>query len=190
MNTKLWPALIALCLLAGCVSEAIRRNDDRYLQPGALDAPIAERYDTYQYRFLDTYRVTHDWLGVGDCKYGKLATTRRVNRAIPALYAVADIFEEGGKTWQRNTPPRKDLAFDRYVRSQKRMVPTEYASVLAEDGKTRVTKAVKFEEKEEGFGAMCFEAWAATSHTLVIRLQKRNLETVRAAWNKANPSGR
>jgi hypothetical protein len=171
--------LAALFLLAGCVSEVIRINDDRYLKPGALDAPLTGYYDVYQYKFLDKYRVTHDWLRIGNCSYRKLQTLNRPDAFRGDIYAVRDIYEENGKTWQRFDPPLKPYDFDHFVRSLKETVPVMEAG-----------KQVGTRERENGLSTMCFESWAGTSHSLVLRLHKRDLSTWRTLWSQYNPAGR
>ena len=63
--------LLVVSILGGCgIEEGIKRNDERYLKPGALDLPLTNVYDTYQYKFLDKYRITHQWPHTaGTCKY-------------------------------------------------------------------------------------------------------------------------
>ncbi len=67
--------LLSVALLGGCgIEEGIKHNDERYLKPGALDLPLTNVYDTYQYKFLDKYRITHLWpTSAGACKYGSRA---------------------------------------------------------------------------------------------------------------------
>jgi len=161
--------LAALFLLAGCVSEVIRINDDRYLRLGALDAPLTGYYDVYQYKFLDKYRVTHDWLTIGNCSYRKLQTLNRPDAFRGDIYAVRDIYEENGKTWQRFAPPLKPYDFDHFVRSLKETVPVMEAG-----------KQVGTRERENGLSTMCLESWVGTDHAMVLRLHKRSV----SAWDK------
>lgn len=171
---KFGSTAVCVCLaLSGCGFVAQQLSDKQLetqlLKPGALDAPVAEHYDTYQYRFLNKYRVTHDWLGISSCGYRGMWTSVRVNRAIPALNAVRDIYEENDKTWQRFDPPLKPYDFDRYVRSLKETVPVMEAG-----------KQVGTRERENGLSTMCLEVWVATSHATTLMLYKRSV----SAWDK------
>lgn len=172
-----------LATLSACgVEQAVKRNDDRYMQPGALDAPLTGFYDTYQIKFLDKYRVTHQWPVVSNCKYSKLPTLGRKNdRYKGEIYAVDDIYEESGSTKQRGAHPAWN--FDRFVRSVKVKNPV-YGQVNGVRQKTGE------EEIEAGLQSMCFESWHATSHSLVMRLHKRDLKTWKALWTQFNPKGK
>jgi hypothetical protein len=98
------------------------------------------------------------------------------------FWAVRDIYEEGGKTWQR-FEGMKSYDFDRYVRSVKIMNPVVYDKV------TRKRIEGASEEIEGGLQSLCFESWYATSHSLVMRLHKRDLKTWKAQWTQFNPKG-
>jgi hypothetical protein len=50
--------LVLLTVLTGCgIEAAIKRNDDRYMQPGALDMPLTGFYNTYQFHLLAACRT-------------------------------------------------------------------------------------------------------------------------------------
>src|SRR3546814_14320797 len=40
-----------------------------------------------------------------------------------------------------------------------------------------------------GLKTMCFESWARTSHSLVLRLHKRDIQSWRESWSEYNPQG-
>ncbi len=198
--------LLSVVLLGGCgIEEGIKRNDERYLKPGALDLPLTNVYDTYQYKFLDKYRITHQWPHTaGTCKY------RAVIKDDPhggRYFPVRDIYEVDGHTWQAGTktfeevkrtryvhptyptpPPTFDEyayshSFDRYVRSVKIMNPV-YGKVKG------VRQKIGEEEIEGGLQSLCFESWYATSHSLVMRLHKQDQNTWKAQWTQFNPKGK
>ena len=164
----------ALALLTGCgIDAAIKRNDDRYMQPGALDFPLTGLYETYQYNFLDKYRVTHQWLNSSNCSYSKLPVrTGRVGLSAET-FTVDDIYEEDGVTKQRGAHPAKD--FNRFVRSVK--------YVSKERGR-------EGEVIDIGFRPLCFESWWVTSHFLRGMLYKRDLASWRAILTEKNPKGK
>lgn len=206
--------LIALLFLGGCsvVEETVRRNDDRYAQPGAMDSPLTGIYKTYQFNLLDKYRVTHQWLESG-CSYRGVEQKGSTPGKRSYLYIGRDIFEKDGKTWLRfegMTP----FDFDHYVRSVKVMRPI-YAPPTTEEveasnkalweriERSRKTgrmesnhsdpsdrKPIRYEEKEFGLKALCGETWQATSHFLTAFLYKRDLATWRAIWTERNPKGK
>ena len=198
--------LLAVIALGGCgIKEGIKRSDERYLTPGALDLPLTNVYDTYQYKFLDKYSITHQWSHTaGTCKYRKI---RSDDLRGGRFFAVDNIYELDGHTWQVGTQtfeevkrtryvnpkyPRPPLTFDeyafshgfdRYVRSVKVMNPV-YGQVNGERQRTGE------EEIEVGLQSLCFNSWYATSHSLVMRLHKQDLKTWKARWTQFNPKGK
>lgn len=206
--------LIAILFSGGCgvVEETVRRNDDRYAQPGAMDSPLTGIYKTYQFNLLDKYRVTHQWLESG-CSYRGVEQKGSTPGKRSYLYIGRDIFEKDGKTWLRfegMTP----FDFDRFVRSVKQQVPI-YAPPTKEEleasnkalweqiERSRKTgrmesatpdstgrKPIRYEEKEFGYRALCGETWQATNHSLTVFLHKRDLVSWRAIWTERNPKGK
>lgn len=138
-------------------------TSEMYMKPGALDAPIRETYVRYQYKFLNQYRITHDFILGGGCEYrGKPVG---INNVLPgknyAPFTAKDIFETGEHTYidvylkNASTP----INIDRYVRPEWQMGPDR-------DGQYRTVK---------GFAPMCAEAWLSTQHFLTVYLNKRVL---------------
>ena len=140
--------LVATLFLWGCgIEEAVRRNDDRYARPGAMDSPLTGIYNTYQFHLLDRYSVTHQWLESG-CRYRGVERKEITSGARSRFFVGRDIYEENGKTWLRfegMTP----FDFDRYVRSVK------YTS--QERGR-------EVEVIDIGFRPVCLDSWWVTSH--------------------------
>lgn len=168
--------LLAVVMLGGCgIEDAIKRNDDRYMQPGALDLPLTGYYDVHAYKLLDRYRIKHEWpTGAGGCAYRGTPTLNRPDRFRGEIFVGRDIFEENGKTWLR-FEGMKPYDFDRYVRSVK------YTS--KERGK-------EGEVMEVGFKALCGETWQVTNHSLTLYLHKRDLAGWRAIWTEKDPKGK
>lgn len=176
----------ALALLSGCgIEGAIKRNDDRYMRPGALDSPLTGIYETYQYRFLDKYRITQQWVHTSSsCGFGGIERPDSGAGVRSLFYDTRDIYEEGGKTWLRSrTQGGQPVDFDRYVRSVKVMRPT-YETVNG------ISQRIGEAENEEGFRALCGESWQGTSHFLNVRLYKRDLTSWRAMLTESNPKGK
>lgn len=204
--------LVALSLSACNIEEAIKRNDDRYLKPGALDLPLTGVNDTYQFKFLDKYRVTHEWPRISNCSYRKIPTLNVKDGHRGEFWAARDIYEESGKTWQRfegMTP----FDFDQYVRSVKVMRPvygestTEELEASYKAMRERVERSQKtgryekyvdpgiikpigYKEVEEGLRPVCFESWYVTSHFMRMGLQKRSLQDWQDLIDKPLPSGK
>lgn len=153
-------------LLSGCgVAEVIRATDNRYLQPGALDLLPTGYYDTYQFKFLDRYRITHQWITTSGCSYRTLPIPKSPDRYKGVNKIGRDIYEEGNSTWQRfegMTP----LNFDMYTRP-------EYT---LKDG-----------TKMKGFQAVCFEAWQSTDHFLSVDLRKQTVDEYLARYKTQVP---
>lgn len=171
-------ALACALLLAGCgIEEAIRRNDDRYARPGALDLPLTQVYETYQYKFLDKYRVTHQWLNTSNCDYAKLERPG-VGGKRSYFYDVLDIYEENGIAWQRGDK-RYDLK--RYLNSD------IYPSKIDVDASGRL---VRIPERDLGYRPICFEFWWGPSHALNLRLHKMSMAAFEERFTKRYPEGR
>ncbi|HZW22304.1 hypothetical protein [Noviherbaspirillum sp.] len=159
--------LMVSFLLVGCgVETAIKRNDDRYLRPGALDLPLNDAYDTFRYKFLDEYLITHQWpRGAGACRYAMLPTMGVNGGSQGEVWNVSDIYEKNGKTWQSSSKPEKPFDFDRYVRSVKAKNPV-YGEVNG------VRQKIGEEEIEVGLQTMCHQSWYSSQHSLSMLLRK------------------
>lgn len=166
--------LLAAAMLCGCgIEEGIKRNDDRYARPGAMDSPLSGIYNTYQFGLLDRYRVTHQWTQSG-CGYRGIEIPK-ANSGVPGRSFVGrDIFEENGKTWLR-FEGMKPYDFDRYVRSVK--------YISKERGR-------EGEIMEVGFKALCGDTWQVTNHSFTLYLHKRDLVGWRAIWTEKSPKGK
>lgn len=204
--------LLVVTMLGGCgIEGAIKRNDDRYMQPGALDLPLTNIYDTYQYKFLDRYRVAHDWLRASKgCEYKGFPTLNVKDGSRGEIYAIRDIYEDGSSTKQRGAHPAWN--FDRYVRSVKYMAPV-YPPTTKEESEASIKEVlerarrasktgryespppstrtpIRYDETEVGWNALCGETWQVTSHFLTVFLHKRDLASWRAIWTERNPKGK
>ncbi|WP_300653318.1 hypothetical protein, partial [Hydrogenophaga sp.] len=111
--------LAASVMLSGCgLKEAIRKNDDRYAKPGAMDPVIAELfYRVYQFKLLDRYRITHDWVNTSGCQYRASMRPGSTPTELTFFYIGHDIVEKDSKTWLRY--PDGLFDFDPWVRSVK-----------------------------------------------------------------------
>jgi hypothetical protein len=181
-HSKIVITLIFTSSLNGCGFVAGQLHDkameDRLLKPGALDVPIAEVYDTYEFKFLDRYKISHQFLRVSGCNYHAQPTLGVKTGDKGEVWDVKDIYEQGEHTYQRSYQ-RKDTnhlnpsIIDRYVRS-------EWQST---DGKGNV-------RTNKGFTPMCFESWGGSSHVLAIKLYKKDVATWRSDLAKINPNGK
>lgn len=169
LHVALFSIAIALSLAAcGIASEVVNHeaNDKRLLKPGALDVPIAKIYERFQYKFLDHYKITHDFVMSGSCHY--YGPPVGIKDIIPgnnyAISPVLDIFEKGNhtytKAYQNNDVAKLNPTnIDRYTRP-------EWQNGTDSNGKPMIAK---------GFQPMCFETWQGTQHFLTIYLNKRKL---------------
>jgi hypothetical protein len=183
MKTLLLCCAVAGTILSGCVSETVRKNDDRYMQPGALDPNLTGYYDVYNVSFLGKYRIQHEWpLPARACKYGSMSTLGKdKDRYTGEVFWVNSIFEDAGQTWQESVmgAPR---SFNPFVRSVIVKRP-EYDSA---NGVLKTDKS-RYVDREEGLEPICFEAWTGTSHAVTIFLYKRTVNEWREAlarWSK------
>lgn len=188
MNTiKLKKLRVTLLLLViassttacGIASEVINHEDNnqRLLKSGALDSQLTGVYDTYQFKFLDKHKITHQFLrNSNGCRYSALPTLNVNTGAIGEVYDVSDIFEKDNHTYQRSYQ-NKDVAklnpsnIDRYTRP-------EYINGTYSNGNPRIAK---------GFQPMCNQAWQVSQHVIEIELRKQNINELMAAAKKYDP---
>lgn len=180
MKSKLVLLLGALALFAslgacGFVGQQLadKAREERLLKPGALDRRMTNVYDTYQFKFLDKYRITHEWpRNSKGCQYAGLPTLNVKDGFHGEFYAIRDIYEEGNSTKQRDAHPSWN--FDRFVRpTYKRQIP-EFDAAGKKTGRM-------LEKDETGLEPVCFEAWVGTSHAMTLMLYRRTLDD----WQKA-----
>ncbi|BBN87837.1 hypothetical protein AZSP09_08600 [Azospira sp. I09] len=145
---------------------------------GALDAGLPRVYDTYQFNFLRTYRVTHQWPRDSDhcTAYSKLPTLGVKDGNSGEFYNVLEIYEDGGKTWQGGLAKQPPDDFDYAVRSIKRMYP-EYAVETDRAGnRYKTDKVIGAKEKEIGRNSVCNNVWAGLDQVFMLELFKQPLE--------------
>jgi hypothetical protein len=173
MSIHLFLALAFLFLLNGCgVEEFIRKNDDRYATPGAMDSPLTGIYNTYQYSLLDKYQISHQWLESG-CRYRGVEQPSSTKGLRTRFFLGQSIVEKDGKTWLRFSQDRL-FDFDPWVRSVK--------WVSKEKGK-------EGQVREVGLQPVCWEDWWTSSHYLMLRLQKRSLAEFENVFTQRYPEG-
>lgn len=170
-------ALLALGLTGCGIEEALRRNDDRYARPGALDMPLTGIYKTYQYRFLDKYRLAHQWLNTSACDYSAHERPGQVPDKRTLFYDVFDIYEEGNVTKQRGSVMRFNN-FVRSVISEERFYTDAYGQRKSHPS------------QETGFRPLCYESWWTASHALSLRLHKLTLAEFEVKFSERYPEGR
>lgn len=177
--------LLAMTLsLTGCTSEFIRKNDERYLQPGALDPLLTGYYDVYQFKLLRQYKITHAWpLPARACKYRSLPTLNRgKDRYKGEIFAAPEIYESNNRTWQASNTGLAPIDFDRFVR------PT-YKRQIPEFGPGGIKTGRMLEKEETGLEPVCFEAWVGTSHAMSLMLYRRTLDDWQAVlgqWSQGS----
>lgn len=167
------PHLLTFCsavLISGCgVDDFIRKNDDRYAKPGAMDSPLTGIYNTYRFDLLDRYRISHQWLESG-CSYRGVRQPSTQQGMLSRSFVGRDIVEKDGKTWHRSAGGT--LAdFDPFVRS--------VTWVSQEKGKEGQTKEV-------GLKPVCFEYWWASSHYLSASIRHASLSAYEASFGKSH----
>lgn len=173
--------LLPMMALFGCsVEKFVYQDDERYMRPGALDAPLTGYYDTYNFIFLKKYAISHQWpVTARSCQYRELPTLGQASERYKGEVLFSpEIYEANGSTWQRgslsNTPPR---SIDRFVRfTYKRQIP-EFDAASKKTGRM-------VEKEETGLMPVCFEAWVGTSHAITVMLYKRTVAEWQAALNQ------
>jgi len=179
MKRVLALVLFAISLISGCgVEDALRRNDDRYARPGALDAPLTNVYMVYQYKFLDRYRVSHEWPYVSNCRYSGRERNPEIQNQNLRFYDALDIYEDGNVTKQRAAPGKN---FNQFVRSE--ISPERFYTDAFGERKG-------YPSKEEGFRPLCYESWWGPSHALRLRLHKLSMPEFEAMYSELYPEGR
>lgn len=187
MKKIIWLWLLLALVVTGCAGEIIRKNDDRYMQPGALDPLLTGYYDVYKFIFLRQYNITHEWpLPARACKYRALPTLGRdQDRYKGEVFAIPEIYESASKTWQASSTGRPPWDFDRFVRpTYKREIP-EFDAAGKKTGRM-------LEKVETGLEPVCFEAWVGTSHAMTLMLYKRTVnewESALSQWSQGSYVG-
>lgn len=155
-----------LLLLAGCsIEDAVRKNDDRYARPGAMDSPMVEVFRTYQFKLMDRYRITHQFLFSG-CEYRDIQKLDAGTNG-GLFHLSRDLIEQDGKTWLRASDGRL-FDFDRWVRS---------IIVLSKE------KGSEGQPREIGLNSVCDQSWWSSSHGLHVTLYKTaEMERLAANW--------
>lgn len=152
-------------LISSCgVDEIIRKNDDRYATPGAMDSPLTGIYNTYRLDLLDRYRISHQWLESG-CAYRGVRQSSTQQAILSRFFVGRDIVEKDGKTWLRFSDGLFD--FDPWVRSVKW---------------TSKEKGKEGQTKEVGLKPVCFEYWWASSHYLSATIRHSSLRDYEASF--------
>ncbi len=161
--------LCALTFLAGCsVGSEIQKNDERYLQPGALDAPLTGAYSVYSFKLLGRYQVTYQWVTTSGCGLRGVVLPPDPSRPKLTVYRVPDIFEEGGKTWQGSNFQKPPMDLDPWVTSVKAV-----SRALGREGQS----------VEVGMKLLCEEAWMTSNHYLWVRLRRASVDAVQQEVN-------
>lgn len=179
-------ALFASLGACGFVGQQLadKAREERLLKPGALDRRMTDVYDTYQFKFLDKYRITHEWpRNSKGCQYAGLPTLNVKDGFYGEFYAIRDIYEEGDSTKQRDA--HSTWNFDRFVRPTYKMQRPEFDAAGKKTGRM-------LEKDETGLEPVCFEAWVGTSHAMTLMLYKRTVDEWQSAlsqWSQGSYVG-
>lgn len=198
-NSKYTCLVCLLCYFLGGCSFAVgqlhdKAMEDQLLKPGALDVGIAPVYDIYSFKFLNKYRVRHDYISTDKCHYATdNAKTEKFRRPSPYYgddyhYEALPIYELDGHTLQSYPLDNKPKNLDRYVRSAKAMNPKYKVDVDRWDTRTIDAKKppIGYEEIETGLKPMCGQVWAGTSHSLSVSLVKFPLDAAIKRYTEPN----
>jgi hypothetical protein len=196
------PLILSACGFIG-QQLADKAGEERLLKPGALDLPLTGVNDTYQYNFMNTYRITHQWPRISNCSYIKNPVPGVEGGSTGKFYSVFDIYELDGHTWQAGsmsfekfkrshyvhpiypTPvPTFDdytyyLSFDRYVRSVKTINPVVYDKITGRriEGASEVI--------EVGLQVLCHQSWYKSQHSIAMYLRKWSVDQY-INWQQTN----
>lgn len=169
--------LLPVMMLSSCgfVASQLqdKANEEKLLNPAALDLPLTGFYSHYQYKLLDRYQVKHQWIRESNCQYSKIESEKYESKdrlTKNRFFNVDDIFEERNSTWQRDST-RSARNFDRFVRP-------EYTVQTRSGLKT-----------EKGYNVLCLETWWVTSHSIALFLRKQPLDEMKAGFSKWYPEG-
>lgn len=187
MNKKFTHSLFLIFIIniGGCsfVNQQLadKANETKLLKAGALDANVTGVYDTYQVKFLDKYKITHEWpRNSNGCQYASSPTLGISNGYQGEFYVGKDIFEEGNVTKQRDAHPTWN--FDRFVRSKKVTGHCPADSPKCDYGGKVF---------EKGLTPMCLQTWVRTSHSLTYYFFKRTVtewEKILPDWGFSKPA--
>lgn len=173
MKKTLVLCLLMMAALSGCsIEKIVHQNDERYMRPGALDAPLTGYYDTHSFIFLQRHVVTHQWpVTARACQYGMLPTLGIAKERYKGEKFFTDaLYEADGSTWVAGSFSRdRPRNLDRFVR------PTYKRQINTFDSEGKVTGRM-IEQEQPGFTPICFEAWVGTGHSLAVRLYKSPMD--------------
>ncbi|TLS20049.1 MAG: hypothetical protein FDZ72_01055 [Betaproteobacteria bacterium] len=167
-----------LLLLAGCIGNVIQNNDERYMRRGALDSGLPKIYNTYQFNFLRTYRIVHQWPREADfcAAYSKTPLLGVKDGSRGEVFNVGEIYEKDGKTWQSEFFDKNPEDFDFAVRSIKRMYPEYKVETDRAGNRYKTDKVIGMKEKEVGRGSICNYVWSGLDQALMLEIFKQSQE--------------
>jgi hypothetical protein len=180
-------ALSVLCgtlvvsTLSGCFfAQQLHRkmDEEALLKAGALEQQPVERYTTYSFSFLGTYRVSHDWLDTArPCRHKDIwRVPLSGGPSVPVR--VGDIEERDGRVFQQHQ--------DESIAAAKKL---RWLSIEDHVRSKIITNPVDGKPVETGLRPMCLDTWSETSHVLNVKLFKRSANEWREILEKANPNG-
>lgn len=153
--------LLSLVLIGCGIEQAIRKNEDRYAKPGAMDMAISSTpyYVKHSFKLLDRYVVKQEWLnGNGSIAFGGYFGKPK-GLPLRIFDSLGEIYEEQGVTWYQADKSYAGINpktgqywrsdFDRYVRSVKYRQPI-YAPATKED--IRASEDVWTYNRKNGIG--------------------------------------
>ena len=164
-----------VCLTSCSLENMIRERDDLYVKIAAMGSPLSNVYKTYQYNFLDKYRITHQWTQ-GGCRYSASMRPSKEPGQHTLFFDVQDIYEEGEDVKQRGSRIYLNEHFREVIKTGQ-----AYAD--------RYGNIKFFPSATVGLRPMCFVSWWIPSHALAFRLHKLTMTEFEAMFSKMFPEG-
>ena len=152
-------------------------QDAKEARAHLMDARLTNVYDTYQFRLVNKYRVTHEWMRNSDgCRYSMVATLNVKDGLHGETYRVDDIVERNGISYQVDGEEEYDLG--RYIQSR---VLEKSAHQGNEESLERI---------EVGYRPLCLQEWSETKSLISFRMHSFSLKDYRDAFTKRYPDAR
>jgi hypothetical protein len=188
MNTRFMLSGLLCLILVGCgIEETIRKNEDRYAKPGAMDMAISSNpyYVKHSFTLLNRYVVKQEWINGSASKgiaYGGYFGKPK-GLSLRIFDSLGKIYEEQGATWYQADKSYAGInpKTGQYWRSDfNRYVRAEYLSGPNGSGVIRI---------EKGYNPLSLETWWNTSHSIMLLLHRMSLSEMKAKFTKWYPEG-
>ncbi len=140
---------------------------------GADRRPITGQLQSFYFRFLDKHYIAHGWPSTSACKYGLISADDPDRNAAGWMGRafVFPFYEKDGVIWQERSAPYPTYNANHLFRSSIQRIPV----FEDPDGASARKRVVRYEDRDDGFRALCYETWVPLRMGMVVRLHERTV---------------